>query len=58
MVRLELVRDKVMRLRDTAAALRSCLPGATATMASNRDALVTLVDPFCDAILRFAERPA
>jgi uncharacterized protein YutE (UPF0331/DUF86 family) len=37
MVQLDLVRDKVMRLRDTAASLSSCLPAATAEMASSRD---------------------
>ena len=37
MVRLELVRDKIVRLRDTAMALRSCLPGTVTVMAVNRD---------------------
>lgn len=38
MVRIELVRDKIRRLRDTVAALRDALP-ANHTGLSNRDAL-------------------
>ena len=37
MVQLDLVRDKIVRLRDTASALRSCLPGTVAVMTANRD---------------------
>ena len=37
MVQLDLVRDKIARLRDTASALRSCLPGTVTIMAANRD---------------------
>jgi len=38
MVQLDLVRDKIARLRDTASALRSCLPGTASVMSANRDA--------------------
>ena len=37
MVRLDLVRDKISRLRDTAAWLRACLPDQAAAMAASRD---------------------
>ena len=37
MVRLDLVRDKIGRLRETAALLRACLPGQAAAMAASRD---------------------
>ncbi len=37
MVQLNLVRDKIVRLRDTAAALRSCLPGTATSMTTSRD---------------------
>jgi hypothetical protein len=50
MVRLDLVRDKISRLRETAALLRACLP----EQAAARE-LAGLVDPFCDAMLAFAE---
>jgi len=37
MVQLDLVRDKIVRLRETASALRACLPGDVASMTANRD---------------------
>ena len=37
MVRLDLVRDKISRLRDTAAWLRACLPEQAAAMTASRD---------------------
>jgi uncharacterized protein YutE (UPF0331/DUF86 family) len=37
MVRLDLVRDKISRLRDTTAWLRACLPEQTAAMTASRD---------------------
>jgi uncharacterized protein YutE (UPF0331/DUF86 family) len=37
MVRVDLVRDKISRLRDTAAWLRACLPEQAVTMAVSRD---------------------
>jgi uncharacterized protein YutE (UPF0331/DUF86 family) len=37
MVRLDLVRDKIGRLRETAALLRACLPEQAAAMAASRD---------------------
>jgi uncharacterized protein YutE (UPF0331/DUF86 family) len=38
MVRIDLVRDKVRRLRDTLAALRACLPADAVALAASRDA--------------------
>ncbi|MGA7743743.1 MAG: DUF86 domain-containing protein [Polyangia bacterium] len=37
MVRVDLVRDKIGRLRDTAAWLRACLPEQASAMAASRD---------------------
>jgi len=39
MVQLEVIRQKVARLRDTTARLHACLPGAVADMVSDRDIL-------------------
>ena len=39
MVRLDLVREKVRRLKDTAAALRACTPPQASALAASRDAL-------------------
>jgi uncharacterized protein YutE (UPF0331/DUF86 family) len=36
-VHVDLVRDKIARLRETAAALRSCLPADVAIMTASRD---------------------
>jgi uncharacterized protein YutE (UPF0331/DUF86 family) len=36
-VQLDLVRDKITRLRDTASALRACLPGSLTVMTASRD---------------------
>jgi uncharacterized protein YutE (UPF0331/DUF86 family) len=37
MVQLDLVRNKIARLRDTASALRACLPGTAVVMRADRD---------------------
>ena len=39
MVRIDLVRDKIRRLRETLAALRACLPGGASALAGDRDRL-------------------
>jgi hypothetical protein len=39
MVRLDLVREKVRRLKDTAAALRACTPLQASALAASRDTL-------------------
>jgi uncharacterized protein YutE (UPF0331/DUF86 family) len=39
MVRVDLVRDKVRRLRDTAALLRACVPESPVGLSGNPDAL-------------------
>lgn len=39
MVRVDLVRDKIRRLRDTGQALLACLPGDPGPLAADRDAI-------------------
>jgi uncharacterized protein YutE (UPF0331/DUF86 family) len=39
MVRVDLVRDKVRRLRDTISALRACLPASPSSLTGDRDSL-------------------
>jgi hypothetical protein len=52
MVRIDLVRDKIRRLRETLAALGACLPAEALALANDRDRL----DLVSFRVLRWAER--